>query len=141
MRPHSINFASSRALFLFSFAAALGICAGPWEPFVGTWIGEHSGKAFVRVIVSPAMPPEILVVTADVRANEAGEISEVSGDLSHKEVVLRRELENGVLRIKVRQDDGDVVDYEMRVGSQATALFQLLQPAGMKPFKLKRMPE
>ena len=88
---------------------------------MGTWIGEHAGKPFVRVIVSPAMPAEILVVTADIRANETGEIIEVNGDLRHKEVVLRRDLENGILRIRVRQDDGDVVDYDMRVGGEGTA--------------------
>jgi hypothetical protein len=84
------------------------------------------------------MPPEILVVTVDVRANRAGEITEVNGDLRYNEVLLRRELENGVLRLKVRQDDGDVVGYEMRIAGEGTASLQLLQPAGMKPFSLKR---
>ncbi|MCU1260963.1 MAG: hypothetical protein JWO80_3848 [Bryobacterales bacterium] len=141
MQTPTVSSASRRAFFIFTFAAARGICAGPWTPFVGTWMGEHASKPFVRVIVSPAMPPEILVVTADVRANGTGEITEVNGDLRHKEVVFRRELENGVLLIKVRQDDGDVVDYEMRVAGEGTTSLQLLQPSGMKPFQLKRIPK
>ena len=107
---------------------------------MATWIGEHAGKPFIRVIINSAMPPEILILAADVRANGTGEITEVNGDLEHEEVVLRRELENGVLRIQARQDDEDVVDYQMRVAGEGTASLQLLQPSGMKPFQLKRIP-
>jgi hypothetical protein len=106
--------------------------------FAGVWIAEHDGKPFLRIVIEASAKPAITIETADVRASESGEITEVNGPLAHVETVLAQSIEKGVLHLKARQDDGDVVDYEMRLGADGGASLQLLQPPGVKLFQLRR---
>jgi hypothetical protein len=56
--------------------------------------------------------------------------------VEHEETVLESKIDAGVLRFKAQQDDGDVVDYELRLEGERSALLTLLEPPNVKPFRL-----
>lgn len=106
--------------------------------FAGTWKGEHAGKMYLVMTITAGTPLKLFISTAVIRVNENGVISEVEGPVEHEETVLESRIDGGVLRFKAKQDDGDIVDYEMRLEANGSALLTLLEPPNVKPFRLHR---
>jgi hypothetical protein len=125
-------------LLLATLALASSACAQEAGRFVGTWKAEYAGKTYVVMTIAAGTPLKLSISTAVVRVNENGEISEVEGPVEHEETVLESKIDAGVLRFKARQDDGDIVDYELRLEGDRSALLTLLEPPNVKPFRLHR---
>ena len=109
--------------------------------FAGSWKGEHAGKTYLVMTIGAGSPLKISISSAEVTIDEkSGEISKIEGPAEHEETVLESHFDGDRLRIKTRQDDGDVVDYEMRLqGKTAATLTILGVPANVKPFRLQRI--
>jgi hypothetical protein len=71
------------------------------------------------------------------KAEHAGK-TYVEGPVVHEEMVVESRIDAGVLRFKAWQDDGDIVDYELRLEGDRSALLTLLEPPNVKPFRLHR---
>jgi hypothetical protein len=93
-----------------------------------TAVSLVTGKASTRVRLTSAV----------IYVGESGEIDKIEGPVKHEETVLETRFDRGRLRIKARQDDGDVVEYEMMLeGRTAATLTVLGAPANVKPFHLQ----
>jgi hypothetical protein len=125
-------------LLLATLMLSGSACAQESGGFAGTWKAEQSDKTYLVITISPGPSLKLSISTAVVRVDKNGEISEVRGPVQHQETVLEPKIDVGVLRFKARQDDGDVVDYEMRLEGDSSALLTLLEHPDVKPFRLRR---
>jgi len=125
-------------LMLATLILAGSTCAQEPGRFAGSWKAEQAGKTYLVMTITAGTQLKLSIFTAVVRVGEDGEISAVDGPAEHEETVLESKIDAGVLRIKARQDDGDVVDYEMRLDGDSSALLTLLEPPNVKPFRLQR---
>lgn len=107
---------------------------------IGTWRGEHGGKAYLLMSVAAGAPPKIALATSHISIGEDGEISEVDGPVENDETVLEAKLEEGTLRFKTRQEDGSVMEYVLTVtdGGKSALLKIVSAPEFVKPLRLKR---
>jgi hypothetical protein len=131
-----------QALILLPLASLFlaGRISAQDEGFFGSWKAEHDGRTYLVMTIAAGSPLKISIATAVITVDEkSGEISKVEGSVEHNETVLEAHVDSGRLRIKVRQDDADVVEYEMRLeGKTAAALTILGAPSNIKPFRLQR---
>jgi hypothetical protein len=125
-------------LLLATLVFSISACAEAAGKFAGSWKAEHAGKTFLVLTIAAGPPLKLSISTAVIRANGDGEISEVEGPVEHEETVVEAKIDAGVLRIKAKQDDGDIVEYEMRLEGDSSALLTLLKPANIKPFRLRK---
>src|ERR1035441_1752217 len=123
---------------LAAFLLAIGAYAQDAGKFTGTWKGEHAGKTYLVMTIAAGSPLKISFITANIHVDENGEIS-VEGPVEHEEQVLESKIDGDSLRFKTRQDDGDTIDYELRLeGEGAASLTIVGEPATVKPFRLRR---
>jgi hypothetical protein len=128
-----------RPLLLVTVVSMISVFGQDATRFLGTWKGEHAGKPYMLISIAAGTPLKISVTTASIHVDETGEISKVEGPVEHEETVLESKLVGGRLRFKTRQEDGSVIDYEMRLEGESTAFLTLLdEPPFVKPFRLQR---
>jgi hypothetical protein len=126
---------------LVALLAALFACSAfAEEPgFVGNWQGDFKGKPFLAMTVAEGTPLRIKFVTADVHVNGDGEIEEVNGSVENEEKVIEAKVDGRKLRFKTTQDNGDVMEYEMRLTGDGAELVILSADIEVKPWPLRRV--
>lgn len=110
------------------------------DRFLGTWKGEHAGKAYLLLSVASVAPLKVALSTSHIRVGETGEIEEVDGPVENDEALVEVKLDGAVLRFKTRQSDDSVMEYEMTLAEGGSiALLKIVgAPDVVKPFRLRR---
>jgi hypothetical protein len=110
------------------------------DGFIGTWRGEHAGKAYLLLSVTTGTPLKIALSTSHIRIGDDGEIEEVDGPVENDEKFIESKREGHTLRFKTRQDDDSIMEYEMTLAEGGTAaLLKIVgAPDVVKPFRLRR---
>jgi hypothetical protein len=120
-------------------AALFTCCASAADPsFTGTWKAEFRGTPYLMMTVAEGAPPRITMLTAHIHVNGDGEIDEVNGPLENENKVIEAKINNGRLRFKTRDEDGDEIEYEMQLTAEGAELFMLTAPIEVKPWRLQR---